>query len=142
MIIGIDPDSTKYGVCKIDMEGNIIDLESMKLPDLIKYIQANLTAKYAVEDVAKIKAMYNRGRKTNNTTIAQSVGRCKQSGINACELIESFTGNKPTMAPVGLGKQFKKNAELFKEVSGYTGKSNEDKRDAYAIARWFLKFKC
>lgn len=139
MIIGIDPDSTKYGVCKLDMKCNIVDLESMTLPVLIDYIKSNLSCTFVVEDVTRIKAMYNRGKKTNNTTIAQSVGRCKQSALNAIELIEAYTGNKPHLAPVGLGKQFKNNAGLFNEVSGYRGKSNEDKRDAYAIARWFLK---
>jgi hypothetical protein len=52
------------------------------------------------------------------------------------DLITGITGNSPILAPVGLGKQFKNDAKLFKELTGYQGSTNEDKRDAYAIARW------
>jgi len=38
--------------------------------------------------------------------------------------------------PDGVGKQVKKNAKLFKQLSGYDGRTNEDKRDAWAIAVW------
>jgi hypothetical protein len=63
----------------------------------------------------------------------------KAAATLIAELIEYETGRKVILAPTGLGKQFKNDAKLFKEVTGYQGSTNEDKRDAYAIAHWVFK---
>ena len=139
MITAIDPDLRKSGVCTLDENGEIIILKSMTMPELISHINNNLESTYVVEDVNRIKAMYSRGKYTSNTTIAQSVGKVKAAATILIELITHYTGKPPKLAPVGLGKQVKKNAVLFKEITGYKGKTNEDCRDAYMIARWAYK---
>jgi len=97
---------------------------------------------YAIEDVNKVKAIYQRNIRAKNAVglkIAQSVGMVKATATLIIEIIEDMTGRPVILAPVGLGKQFKNDAVLFKQVTGYQRQTNEDKRDAYAIANWVFK---
>lgn len=141
MIVGIDPDLHKSGVCVLNDDGSIVLLESMTISSLVDYItyyrEGNFT--YAIEDVNKIGAMYSSHKNKNPriaANIAQKVGMVKGAATIIASLIEDMTGEPPIMAPVGLGKQVKKDAKLFNQLSGWTGKSNEDMRDAWAIAKW------
>ena len=139
MIIAIDPDLKKSGVCVLNNGGEIVVLESMTIYYLLSLINKNQEAIFALEDVNKVKTIYARNRRDNAAVglkIAQSVGMVKGAATLIEDLITGITGNSPILAPVGLGKQFKNDAKLFKELTGYKGTTNEDKRDAYAIARW------
>jgi Holliday junction resolvasome RuvABC endonuclease subunit len=139
MIIAIDPDLKKSGVCILNDDGEIATLESMSICDLLDLINVFDNAIFALEDVNKVKTIYARNRRDNAAVglkIAQSVGMVKGAATLIEDLITGITGNSPILAPVGLGKQFKNDAKLFKELTGYQGSTNEDKRDAYAIARW------
>jgi Holliday junction resolvasome RuvABC endonuclease subunit len=139
MIIAIDPDLKKSGVCVLGNSGEIGNLGSMSICDLLDLINVFKDATYALEDVNKVKTIYARNRRDNTAVglkIAQSVGMVKGAATLIEDLITGITGNSPILAPVGLGKQFKNDAKLFKELTGYQGSTNEDKRDAYAIARW------
>lgn len=142
MIIGIDPDLQKSGVCALNDDGSIALLESMTITSLFhsiaEYCQDDLST-YAIEDVNKIGAMYNNHKNKNPriaANIAQKVGMVKGAATIIASFIEDTTGEPPIMAPVGLGKQVKKDAKLFNQLSGWEGKSNEDMRDAWAIAKW------
>tara|TARA_R110000850_G_scaffold105926_13_gene217140 strand:- start:2022 stop:2471 length:450 start_codon:yes stop_codon:yes gene_type:complete len=139
VIIAIDPDLKKSGVCVLNNGGEIVVLESMTIYYLLSLINKNQEAIFALEDVNKVKTIYARNRRDNAAVglkIAQSVGMVKGAATLIEDLITGITGNSPILAPVGLGKQFKNDAKLFKELTGYKGTTNEDKRDAYAIARW------
>lgn len=141
MIVGIDPDLHKSGVCVLNDDGSIAVLESMTIANLFNYVtfyRCNGFT-YAIEDVNKIGAMYNSHKNKNPriaANIAQKVGMVKGAATIIASFIEYTIGGSPIMAPVGLGKQVKKDAALFNQLSGWTGKSNEDMRDAWAIAKW------
>jgi hypothetical protein len=135
-ITAIDPDLRKSGVCELNSNGDINILQAMNITDLIDYVRYFRDNTYVIEDVNKIKAMYNRGAKTNNTTIAQNVGMCKGAGTIITDIVTHYAERPPILAPVGLGKTVKNNTKLFNELSGWTKSSNEDMRDAWAIARW------
>lgn len=140
MIIAIDPDMKKPGVCNLDDNGEIVELCSMTIPDLIRHINAFSGSEFVVEDVNQVKTIYASNRRANKYVglqIAQNVGMVKAAGTIICDLITDITGKPPKLAPVGLGKQVKKNAKLFKELTGWQGKTNEDMRDAYAVAIWY-----
>ena len=138
MITAIDPDLRKSGICTLDENGEIRRIKSMSIIELIDYVDFYDCHTYVIEDVNKIKAMYNRGAKTNNTTIAQNVGMCKGAGTIITDIVTHYAERPPILAPVGLGKTVKNNTKLFKELSGWTKSSNEDMRDAWAIARWYF----
>ena len=144
MIIAIDPDLRKSGVCVMSDEGQIIQLESLSIVDLLELIDTlpKHNTIYAIEDVNKVKAIYQRNQRENvnvGLKIAQSVGMVKAAATLIAELIEAKTGKPIILAPTGLGKQFKNDSALFKEITGYSRQTNEDKRDAYAIAHWVFK---
>jgi hypothetical protein len=144
MIIAIDPDLKKSGVCILDAMGKIEVLESMPIYDLLKIITLYKNATFALEDVNKVKTIYARNRKDNvavGLKIAQSVGMVKGAATLIEGLILGITKKRPILAPVGLGKQFKNDAVLFKQITGYKGTTNEDKRDSWAIAMWVFKNK-
>lgn len=142
LIVGIDPDMKKSGVCSLDSTGRIMTLDSLTIVDLMAFIEWNKDAVYAIEDVTKNKAIYGRGMKDYaRTAKAQSVGMVKASATLIGEVITEMTGRAPILAPCGLGKQVKHNADMFKALTGYEKQTNEDKRDAWAIAYWVFKNK-
>jgi len=67
--------------------------------------------------------------------IAQNVGMVKAAATIIQDYIEHH-GGKVILVPPGIGKQTKNNAKLFAELTGYTGRTNEDTRDAYWIAKY------
>jgi Holliday junction resolvasome RuvABC endonuclease subunit len=114
----------------------------MPIYDLLKIITLYKNATFALEDVNKVKTIYARNRRDNAAVglkIAQSVGMVKGAATLIEDLILGITKKRPILAPVGLGKQVKNNAVLFKQITGYKRTTNEDKRDAWAIAMWVFK---
>jgi len=139
-VIGIDPDAKKSGVAYIDKDGEIIDMESLGIADIVAMTRAfGGRVVFAIEDVNKHGTIYKHNRKGSQgvqARIAQNVGMVKAAGSMIAELIEDATGRPPIMAPLGIGKQVKRSAKLFNELTGWQGKSNEDTRDAACIGRW------
>lgn len=144
IVIGIDPDLVKSGVC-ILKNGKIISLESKTFTQLINLIK-NCTSDttIAIENVEKNKTTFPRN--TNQAvmkTIAQKVGMVKATARHIEEIVKDYTGKKAIKVPPGVGKATKKDAKLFNKLTGYTGRTNEDVRDAYWIADYaYRERKC
>lgn len=139
-VIGIDPDMRKSGVAYIAEDGVIIDMESLGISDIVAMVRAfGDRVIYAIEDVNKHGTIYQHNRKGSQSVrarIAQNVGMVKAAGSMIAELIEDATGRPPILAPLGIGKQVKRSAKLFNQLTGWQGRSNEDTRDAACIGRW------
>jgi len=139
-IIAIDPDLKKSGVAIINMDnGDIAELSSMRLPELIRTIEYLNGETFAIEDVNKHGTVYRHNRKGGQAVqarIAQNIGMVKAAGSMIAELITDITGRPPILAPLGIGKQVKSNAKLFRELTGWQERTNEDMRDAASIGRW------
>lgn len=140
-VIGIDPDMKKPGIVRFDDSG--FDIDFFKPYDtaiLIEDIPALAIQGYifAIEDVNAVKTIYAKNRKGGQAVqsrIAQNVGMVKAAGTILIDYIEHH-GGKVILVPPGIGKQTKHNAKLFAELTGYKGKTNEDTRDAYWIAKY------
>lgn len=141
-VIGIDPDSKKSGFAIVDIDGEILELESMSANDIFKFINSldsQFEYVFAVEDINKHSTIYQSNRRGGfgkQAHIAQSVGKAKGAEMIITDLIKDAIGKPPVKAPLGIGKQVKRNAKLFKELTGWQGRTNEDTRDAACIARW------
>jgi hypothetical protein len=140
-IIGIDPDMRKCGVC-VYHGGEIELLMSMDTPLLLDAVKDCIEKGeiFALENVNAIKTIYTKNRKGGQAVqsrIAQNVGMVKAAAIIIQDYIEHH-GGKVILVPPGIGKQTKNNAKLFAELTGYTGRTNEDTRDAY----WIAKYAC
>lgn len=141
-ILGIDPDMRRPGTCAIH-KGKILDLGSMDMAYLLSSLQWYVDSGYvfAVEDVNQVKGIYTRNQGKGNQAIqskvAQNVGMVKAAGTILVDYINHIGGDV-ILVPVGVGKQVKNNPALFKKLSGYNGRTNEDVRDAWAVAKWAL----
>ncbi len=146
MIIGIDPDLEASGVA-IVRNGQIESLQNMDFFDLQEFIQLQKEVEpdviFAVEDVELNKALYakHNGQKAKvREKIGQNVGQAK--GVT--RLIEQYlirlNCRYVMVAPLkGRFKKAKKDSEYFNRLTGWTGRSNADKRDAAMIALYGIK---
>lgn len=140
-IIGIDPDMRKCGMVHCVGGEFYIDLKpkyttAMIIEDIPVWINNGYV--FAIENVNAIKTIYAKNRKGGQamqSRIAQNVGMVKAAATIIQDYIEHH-GGKVILVPPGVGKQTKNNAKLFAELTGYTGRTNEDTRDAYWIAKY------
>jgi Holliday junction resolvasome RuvABC endonuclease subunit len=138
-VIGIDPDMRKCGVCALN-DGEIELLMSEGTSQLLSVIASCVEGGevFAIEDVNAVKTIYAKNRRSNvavQTRIAQNVGMVKAAATILTDYAR-FHGKDVILVPPGIGKQTKKNAKLFAELTGYKGSTNEDTRDAYWIAKY------
>lgn len=141
LTIGIDPDFVKSGIAVTQNE-TIIHLESLGFVDLFEYIAAagdKQSILIKLENPSAIKPLF--GAKTKNKRsirekICQDVGKCKATGSLIQQVLESqgYTVKlvKPLKGPVK--RQAKTDAIYFNKLTGWQGRSNEDKRDAALVA--------
>jgi len=145
-IIGIDPDIDKPGVCVLDEGGNILSLESVPIASLIydlclsHAVGERENKIIAIEDISKKKATFFKKGVANhaaNTRVSNSIGMV-QGSHRVIRDVAIRCGYTVIDVPSGVGKQVKNNPALFKKLTGYNGRTNEDVRDAWAIAKWAL----
>lgn len=138
LIIGIDPDLVKSGVAVTENK-KILTLDSMRFFELCRFIDEHKhQAVFHLENVEYCKAVYPREAAKSEAVkmnIAQKVGMVKAIGRLLVEYLDGAGAEYKLIKPlVGPLKRAKKDAEFFNRQTGWTGKSNEDKRDAGLLA--------
>lgn len=137
MVIGIDPDLKKSGVA-VAIDGKLSTLDCLRLLDLIAFIYEHKhCAHFVIENVNHDKATYVRpgASKSVMQNISQKVGMVKAIGIVVEEILTDIGAEFTSMKPLrGAVKKAKNDAELFNRITGWQGKSNQDKRDAGLLA--------
>lgn len=131
--IGIDPDLVKSGVAKA-VNGQIIELHSLTFPELLEYAAKHKEALFVVENVEYDKTTYFRPGTSPAVmrNISQKVGQVKGTYRQLLACLE-YMGCKiekvrPLRGPVKA--KAKRSASYFNQLTGWKGKTNEDKRDA------------
>ncbi len=141
-VIGIDPDSKKYGIA-IWIDGELRELLSLDTVELSVFLSENRypNVKFVVEDV-KINGFIYQQHTDNKSKgfaamIAQSVGKCKQAQTVAEQFIRhngyELILQKPTKG------NWAKNKNMFTRITGWKGRSNEDTRSAAFLAFLYVK---
>jgi hypothetical protein len=163
MRIGIDPDLTKSGVAIIE-QGKITQLNNLRFLDLIAHVvamhQSQASLAVLLEDVDNKKPVFPKrlhkgavkghnpllqyvghsGSNTGNSqainlSIAEDLGKVKATARLIKEALEHHGVRvilvKPLRGPI---KTAKKNSAYFNKLTGWTGRSNEDNRDAALLA--------
>jgi hypothetical protein len=166
LVIGIDPDLEKSGV-GVAVDGRLSDLRSMDLFDLCTFIDEYhaLGATFVVEDVESMKPTFHRQLKAGNrqaqiSKISQNVGQVKAIARVVRKYLDRVGADYVMVKPLtgaeryrdaagrerlfyfktgGSIKGIKEDAELFNQVTGWSGQSNEDKRDAAMLALYGLR---
>jgi len=144
--IGIDPDMIASGVA-VATGKTIKQLLKVKLPKLIATIQAIGAPGEVViklENPEANKTVFTRdiaGAKNQRAVkdaIAMKVGKVMATTYHVKELLEDAGYQVKMITPLKgpLKRQAKDNAEYFNKVTGWTGRSNQDQRDAALIALW------
>lgn len=140
IVVGIDPDIRKSGVA-LAIDGKLAELHSLPFVEVLPYIMSiglpgSLLVK--IENPGAVSAMWSQRNKMSlaaKMSVAQDVGRV----MAVAELLQQVIENaghqvkmvKPLHGPV---KRAKDDAEYFNRLTGWAGRSNQDKRDAALIA--------
>ena len=142
VVIGIDPDLVKSGVAET-VNGKIMNLHALAFPQLIEFAKEQYKAHqnqvtFIVEEVEADKATYSR-KDTNQhqmLKIAQNVGQVKgvKRVLVECLLHEGIPVRLVKPLKGTYKKKAKADAKFFNQLTGWTGSSNEDKRDAGLLA--------
>lgn len=144
--IGIDPDMIASGFAVVNGK-QITNLHSVKLPNLIAAVQAIGAPGEVViklENPEANKVVFSRaitGAKNQRAVkdvIAMKVGKVMATAHHIKELLESCGYAVKMVTPLKgqLKRQAKDDAEYFNKITGWTGRSNQDQRDAALIALW------
>ena len=139
-IIGIDPDLKASGVA-IVVRNKISELKNMPFPELIEYITA-LAADNEImvklEDVNAWSGVKHRAGTgpAAMRKISQNVGQVKAVATLIKQSLNSKGIDVHLVRPLKgeVKMQAKKNSAYFNKLTGWTGRSNEDNRDAALIA--------
>lgn len=140
LIIGIDPDLKASGVA-IVVRNKISELKNMPFPELIEYITA-LAADNEImvklEDVNAWSGVKHRAGTgpAAMRKISQNVGQVKAVATLIKQSLNSKGIDVHLVKPLRgeVKMQAKKNSAYFNKLTGWTGSSNEDNRDAALIA--------
>ena len=140
LIIGIDPDLKASGVA-IVVRNKISELKNMPFHELIEYITAlaadnEITVK--LEDVNAWSSVKHRAGTgpAAMRKISQNVGQVKAVATLIKQSLNSKGIEVHLVKPLRgeVKMQAKKNSAYFNKLTGWTGRSNEDNRDAALIA--------
>lgn len=129
MIIGIDPDLIKSGVAIL---GDSLELKTLTFAETVELFrtQQNQIKKVVIEAgwLNSKSNMHGRigQRKSVGERIAKNVGENHATGKLLVEMAKSFNLNVVEVRPT----RTKKNAEEFKRITGYMGRTNPEVRDA------------
>lgn len=137
MKIGIDPDLVKSGVAVAE-DGKLRSLQALSLFELTRFIdQHKDAAEFILENVEYDKTTYIRPgtNRQQMLKIAQNVGMAKGTCRHIDEYLRDCGATYRKVKPLtGQVKRAKGDAEFFNQLTGWTGRSNEDKRDAALLA--------
>ena len=146
--IGIDPDIEKPGVAIIK-DGKYTAVHSLTMPvlfDLIAECKGEECVTFYVEDVRTDTATYYRNKSTARNkqavqdTISQRVGMVKGAAMTICHVIKHYGCKLVMVKPKSRAhKDAKHEADYFKRVTGWQGRTNQDSRDAAMLIFQFLK---
>ena len=140
LVVGIDPDLVKSGVA-VARGGSLVHIDALSFPDLLRFVKEMAPDQPVViiEDVETDSTTYHRGgtNARQHARIAQNVGQVKgvKRVLVECLIAEGVNVEqvKPLRGPI---KRAKNDAAYFNKITGWTGRTNEDKRDAALLALW------
>lgn len=137
LIIGIDPDVSKCGFAVYDTElKQLTDVRSVPLFALLEQIDVTVACgNYLIRLEAgwlKKKSNWHGGSYSVAQCIAKQVGRNHEIGRQIEKYLIKQKYNYELLEPKGYSNIFK-DADTFKQVTGWTKQTNEDSRASCAM---------
>lgn len=142
LVIGIDPDLVKSGVA-VSFNGSLSQLYALSFPELLefakdKHAEHGNRVEFIVEEVEADKTTYQRAGMNQNKMrkIAQNVGQVKGVKRVLVECLQHEGIPVRLVKPLkgAYKKKAKTDAKFFNQLTGWSGSSNEDNRDAALLA--------
>ncbi len=136
LLIGIDPDVTKSGVAYLERSTKKLELSNKTFFQLLQYLQSlpiNQT-KVIIEAGWLNKSNWHtvKGSPAINAQIGQRTGANHETGKKIGEMCEylglQFEFHKPIKSKI--------DHKLFQKITGVTGRTNPEMRDA-AMLVWY-----
>ncbi|MCP3702472.1 MAG: hypothetical protein GY954_05990, partial [Alteromonas sp.] len=117
-------------------------LESLSFVDMFEYIAAagpKEEVLIKLENPSAIKPLFGakvKNKRAVREKICQDVGKCKATGSLIQQVLESQGYKVKLVTPLkGPVKRMAKSSDkYFNQITGWKGRSNEDKRDAALVA--------
>jgi hypothetical protein len=138
--VGIDPDIVKSGIAVLE-GGKLTSLHALpfaEIPDFLLSLGGQICVQVKIENPGAIKTMWSNAGKGGlrvQMSIAQDVGRVMAVAELLRQVLEHAGYQVKMVKPLsGPVKKAKDDAEFFNRLTGWTGRSNQDKRDAALIA--------
>lgn len=132
VVIGVDPDSEAHGVAVYE-DGKLIELLCIDLMSIYKLICQEYGRDVDLVSIENVCGNNSVFRKVGNGNVQASMGRrlgkVQQSQIELERMLESIDVR---YIRCKISKNWKSQAgkELFRHVTGWKGRSNEDTRSA------------
>lgn len=147
IFIGIDPDCEKSGVALLLKKGRTLAIENLPFPDMIDYIKA-IKSKYCENHVLVVveggwlneSNWHVKGKPMSPPKAAamgRNVGMNHQTGKLIVQMLNYLDIPFDVVKPLTKGwrgKDGKITAEELAYFTGYSGRTNQDGRDAALLA--------
>ena len=152
VVIGIDPDVTKSGVCTYLPKEKKISVKSLTFPELIDYVFTTSRKRGSDNVLVQIEAGWKRKahwhlNKRDNARLAaakgNSTGRNHETGRKIVECLEYLNVNTNEIQPLNKcwrgtdGKITHEELQLLlkaRRIEGLPSRTNQDARDSVLIA--------
>ena len=148
IIIAIDPDIERSGVAELNKSTKQIKLFSLSFPDLMDYLVSmkrnceirNLQPEVIVEAGWLNKGNWHLSNTDSKYSAAEKgrqTGRNHETGRKIVEMCKHYQFTTEEVKPLRKfwhGKDKKITVEEFNRLTGYSGRSSQDMRDAGVIA--------
>jgi hypothetical protein len=141
-LIAIDPDSEKSGVALIK-QGHIESLTSQDLFALMVSAREWKESGFLVllEDIDNNKPTFKKGQKEKvSNAISRCVGRAQDAARNIRKILERESVEYVLVEPLRIPekRRAKDDATFFNDLTGWEGRTNQDKRDAALLGLYGL----
>lgn len=155
IIIAIDPDIERSGIAELNKSTKQMRLFSLSFPDLMDYLISvkriceikNLRPEVIVEAGWLNKGNWHLSNMDSRYSAAEKgrqTGRNHETGrkiVEMCKHYQFMTEEVKPLRKFWQGKDKKITAEEFNRLTGYSGRSSQDMRDAGVIAWVYAGFR-
>jgi hypothetical protein len=148
VVIAIDPDVERNGFARLDVATRKMELSAIPFPELIAYLRAHkhhydskdMTLRVVIEAGWLNRGNWHLNPRDTKAVIAakgNQAGRNHETGRKIAEMCRYFEIPHELIKPltkVWKGRERKISAREFNAITGYSGRTNQEMRDAGLIA--------
>lgn len=140
LIAAIDPDTDKSGLAIVD-DGILKALDALEFYDLVDRLAGLSEVLVVLEDIDNSRPTYPRGTSQSvKNAISRKVGRAQHAAKMIRKAMDRAGVEYVLVTPLSLPekRRAKGDGKFFNDLTGWVGRTNEDKRDAAMLGLYGL----